>query len=101
MEWYVYYYDFNAQKIIKWNIFEHAGFAKEVKDLLKSDITKEELSEKMKRELLYYMWAKCEYEVVLAPWTGKADDVKIDVYDQITMNWDRFVDYVWSFRKEK
>ena len=26
-------------------------------------------------------------------------DIKIDVYDQIKLNWDLFVDYVWNERK--
>ena len=28
-----------------------------------------------------------------------ADCEKIDVYDQLSLNWDEFVDYVWSFKK--
>ena len=50
---------------------------------------------------MYYMWSKCEYEIILSPLTGRADDIKIDVYDQIMMNFDRFVDYCWSFKSEK
>lgn len=49
---------------------------------------------------MYYMWSKCEYEIILSPWTGRADDIKIDVYDQIMMNFDKFVDYVWSFKNK-
>ena len=50
---------------------------------------------------MYYFWSKCEYEIILSPWTGRADDIKIDIYDQIMMNFDRFVGYVWSFKPEK
>lgn len=50
---------------------------------------------------MYYFWSKCEYEIILSPWTGRADDIKIDVYDQIMMNFDSFVDYCWSFKLEK
>jgi len=28
-----------------------------------------------------------------------SDAEKIDVYDQLSLNWDAFVDYVWSFKK--
>lgn len=28
--------------------------------------------------------------------TGRFKDKKIDVYDQIQMNWDVFADYVWT-----
>ena len=47
------------------------------------------------------MWSKCEYEIILSPWTGRADDIKIDIYDQIMMNWNSFVDYVWSLKEIK
>lgn len=30
-----------------------------------------------------------------------SDAEKIDVYDQLMLNWDEFVEYVWSFRKPK
>lgn len=101
IEWYVYYHDSNKQKIIKWNIFNHGSFKKEVDMLLKEKIDKDDFSEKLKREVMYYFWSKCEYEIILSPWTGRADDIKIDVYDQIMMNFDRFVDYCWSFKSEK
>ena len=101
IEWYVYYHDSNAQKIIKWNIFNHGSLKKEVDVLLKEKIDKNNFSEKLKRKVMYYFWSKCEYEIILSPWTGRADDIKIDVYDQIMMSFDRFVDYCWSFKSEK
>ena len=101
IEWYVYYYDSNAQKIIRWNVFKHGTFKKEVDKLLREKLTKEEFANKLKTEVAYYFMSKCEYEIILCPWTGRADDIKIDVYDQIMMNFDKFVDYCWSFKSEK
>lgn len=101
IEWHVYYHDFNAQKIIKWNIFNHSSFREEVKTLLNDNSIKTEFSEKLRKSLMYYFWSKCEYEIILSPWAGQADDIKIDIYNQIMMNFDRFVDYVWSFKSEK
>lgn len=89
------------KKIIKWNIFNHGSFKKEVNVLLKEKIDKDDFSEKLKREVMYYFWSKCEYEIILSPWTGRADDIKIDIYDQIMMNFNRFADYCWSFKSEK
>lgn len=97
MEWYVYYHDSNAKKIIKWNVFEHGTFKNEINKLLKEKVNKEEFAERLKRELMYYFWSRCEYEIILSPWTGEGDDIKIDIYDQIAMNWDKFVDYVWLY----
>lgn len=101
IEWYAFYHDINRRKIIKWNIFEHSTFRDKVEDILKENLTKEEFSAQLKKELMYYMWSKSEYELILHPWIGEANDVKIDIYDQVTMNWGSFVDYVWKFRKEK
>ena len=101
IEWYVYYHEFNAQKIIKWNVFNHGSFKNEVDKILQEKLNKEDFAEKLKREVMYYFLSKCEYEIILSPWTGRADDIKIDVYDQIMMNFDRFVDYCWSFKSEK
>lgn len=102
IEWYVYYHDSNAQKIIKWNVFNHGSFKNEVDKLLKEKVTKEEFIDKLERQLMYYFWSKCQYEIILiSPWTGRADDIKIDIYDQIMMNFNRFVDYVWSFKEGK
>lgn len=101
IKWYVYYHDSNAQKIIKWNVFNHGSFKNEVDMILKEKLSKEVFSEKLRREAMYYFWSKCEYEIILSPWTGRADNIKMDIYDQIMMNWDKFVDYVWSFKSEK
>ena len=100
MEWYVYYHDSNKRKIIKWNVFNHGSFKKEVNKLLKEKISKEAFSEKLKREVMYYFWSKCEYEIILSPWTGKADDIKTDIYSQIVMNWNIFVNYIWNFKEK-
>ena len=100
IEWYVYYHDFNAQKIIKWNVFNHGTFAEKVNKLLQENLSRDEFADSLKKYLMYYMWSKCEYEIILSPWTGRADDIKIDVYDQIMMNFDRFVEYCWSFKED-
>ena len=93
MEWNVYYHDSNARKIIQWNIFK-------VYDLLKSDLNKEDFIEQLRKSLMYYFWSKSEYQVLILPWVGEADDIKIDIYDQVMMNWDKFSEYVWT-NKEK
>ncbi len=100
IEWYVYYHDSNAQKIVKWNVFNHGYFAEKVNKLLQDKLSRSEFAEKLKRYLMYYMWSKCEYEIILSPCVGRADDIKIDIYDQIMMNFDSFIDYVWQFRKK-
>lgn len=101
MEWNVYYYDINHENVEKYNIFDHGSFKNEVNKILQENLSRDEFAGSLKKYLICCMWSKCEYEIILSPWTGRADDIKIDVYDQITMNFDRFVDYVWSFKKNK
>ena len=81
-------------------IFKHGSFRKEVYDLLKSDLNKENFIEQLRKSLMYYFWSKSEYQVLILPWVGQADDIKIDIYDQVMMNWDKFSEYVW-LNKEK
>ena len=69
---------------------------KEMNEIKKKTSTKEEFAEKLDHMMRYYFWSKCEYEVILSSWVGRADDVKIDIYDQIHMNWNVFVDYVYE-----
>lgn len=103
MKWYVFYYNINKKKIDTFNIFEHGSFLKYIKKALKQHEkykeNKEDFAERIKRELMYYFWSKAEWEVIIAPWVGgdrEKDSVKIDVYDQVMLNWNVFIDYVWN-----
>lgn len=52
---------------------------------------------------MYWFWSKCEYEIVISPWVGRNKEeaeVKIDIHDQVMLNFDRFVDYCWSFKEK-
>ena len=132
MKWNVLRNDFNAHEIKEYDIFRHNSFAKDVAELSNQDLTKEDFTEKLRRSLQYYFWAKSEHEVVITSWPPYIDgeeltrlnteyeehntkwgrypyklnvrlDVreKIDIYDQVLLNWDIFVDYVWSQRGRK
>ena len=103
MEWLVYYYNINAREMHTFNIFDHCGFCKDVKKAAKEYKDKDEFAEQLRRELFYYFGSKAEWEIIIAPWVGgdrEKDSVKIDVYDQIMLNWDIFVDYVWKNKRE-
>ena len=96
MKWNAYYHDFNAKEIKTFNIFDHYDFRKDVVRDLNRFKSREEFAKALKRHLFYYFAVKCEWEVLIAPWVGTADTIKIDVYDQVMLNWDVFVDYVWT-----
>lgn len=103
MEWNVYFHDYNKNKIVTYNIFKHRKFNEEVQKLIKGNYSKGEFIERLKRELMYFFWLKCEYKIFISPCVGRNKEeaeVKIDIYNQVMLNFDRFVDYCWSFKEE-
>ena len=129
MIWNVYRENFNNNSIIKYNIFDHGGFAQDVNKLLKEDITKDEFAEQLRRSLMHCFWCKSEYEVVISSWPVYIDkeeldrinseceeyndkwahypykinispevSKKIDIYSQVMLKFDIFVDYVWNIK---
>lgn len=106
MKWNVYRYDFNLDEIYIFNIFEHGSFKKEVNKVLRNIDSKEEFEEKLRMEAMYYFWSKAEHEILIYPLFGRFRDKgkdarKIDIYNQLNLNWNKFVDYVWSFKNKK
>lgn len=97
--WNVFYEDFNARRIVTYNIFNHGGFYDDCCKAAKLK-TKEEFEEAVKRSMRYYYWSKCEWEIILTAWPPRENfhDEKIDVYDQVMMNWDVFIDHLWENR---
>lgn len=103
LEWNVYINSFNEKRIEICNIFDHCRFldgCKKIAKKYKDD--KAAFAEELRRELMYYFWSKCEWEIILKDWPPHDDfnDEKVDVYDQVRLNWNIFVDYVWENRKE-
>lgn len=98
--WYV-YYERNG-KIEPWNVFKHLNFYKEVKELAyKTRTYNAEFAKALNNIAQYYFWSKCEYEVTINtyPPVKYEDPVKVDVYDQLNLNFDAFAKYVFEFFK--
>lgn len=107
LNWYVYREDFNAKEIKPFNIFEHTRFKNEVINLINvKNLTKEEFSDRIRSSLFYYYAFKCEYEVVLTsfPYHIKNNNLtigkKIDIYQQVMLNFKQFIDYLWGIKNE-
>ena len=99
--WNVYIYNINLQKIEVCNIFDHAIFNYCCGRMLAESISKEAFAEQIKNELRYYFWGKCEWEIEIVDWMGhQKNGFKTDVFKQVELNFDAFVDYVWRFRDE-
>lgn len=102
MEWNVYVGDFNARTVRSYNVFDHGGFVDDLKKASrKHGEDRGAFEEEMRRSLMYWYWSKCEWEVVVSHWPPLDDgkgDIKVDVFDQVWMNWRLFCDYVWEHR---
>ena len=100
MKWLVYINDYYTRKsITTYNIFDHYRFKEdcdEIWDKFKFD--KDMFEEQIKRKLVYYFGSKCEWEIILSGWPPLKSfkEKKIDVYDQVMLNWDTFINYVWN-----
>lgn len=67
-----------------------------------SNLNRNEISDLIKRKAQWQFWGRCEYEHIISSWPpyDKDEGCKIDVFEQLTMNWDRFVDYImYSYGK--
>lgn len=103
LSWYVYRQDANSGKIEPWDIFGHWRFRQDIIELLKrldENTDRADFAKDVKSNLMYYFWSKAEYEIILKNWIGKNCEIKIDVYDQVMLNFDKFIDYLWEYKKE-
>lgn len=102
MNWFVYNFNINAQKIEKYDIFKHGGFREYATKAAKKYKNREEFAEQIKRELMYYFWSKCEYELIveitenncilLIPWCGCKTTEQVDVTDIKDFDWRGFAE---------
>lgn len=99
MQWKVYYHDFNRNRIDPYDLFVHGKFPEYIRKHIEKCKTKEEFADKVKSELMYYFWSKCEWEVLLVrendriiikPWIGCREEVNLDVTDAEDFDWVTF-----------
>lgn len=104
MKWMAYYYSINRDEIKEFNIFDYRRFREDVQKLAKKRIKKEDFKESLRKEVLYYFWSKCEWELVievaennhifLKPWCGclEPDKVKVNITDDKSFDWKGFAE---------
>lgn len=99
--WNAFYHDFNAKKIKEYNVLND-GFVGEVVKRLpkkKSDVGYDIFKKELRSELMYRYWGKVEWEVVLSafpPSTDGKEELKVDIYQQVMLNFDIFCDYAYD-----
>ena len=118
LSWNVLFEDFNKKEIVYYDIFKGGYFEEVARELKKKTGNKKVFTEKFRLKLMSQFWARSEYEVVVTSWPPyiskeeldklKQEDVKyrtnvnltvgrkIDIYEQLQMNWQQFIDYVWN-----
>lgn len=96
MEWFVYREHNN--KIEPWNVFDHYRFLEEIKQKLQTISDKDEFSYAIRTAAQYYFWSKVEYEILLYSMFSHERPFKIDIYQQLRLNWPSFIDYIWNHK---
>lgn len=100
LEWNVFYESINTGKITTLNVFDHHGFLDDCRKIDMVCRDRESFDREVKKSLTYYFRWKCEYEIVLSDWppSNRTPARKIDVYDQVCLNWQAFSNYLWENR---
>lgn len=103
LSWKVKAFDVNNQVIEDYDILKYREDF--IKKLKKKCATKEEFSERLRREMLCCYWSKCEWELIievddnnhvwLSPWAGcrNPENVRVDVTDRTDFDWKGFATY--------
>lgn len=101
-EWYVLNEDVNRKEIVPFNIFQNYSVNEETNRLCKKykseNMSFEVFTEKLGRIIQWQEWARCEYEIVVAPLIVKDENnrewKKIDCYAQAMPNIKLIAKYV-------
>ena len=87
-------------EVKQFNIFDHSHFFKECcKAFAECKHDKDVFAKMIESELKYWYWSKCEWELVISGFVRNNIERKMDVYEQVILNWDRFIDYLWDWYK--
>ena len=78
MVWNTYRANFTNKKIEIYNIFNHYSFDESVKKIIKKRLSREDLSVALRREVMYYFWSRCEYEVTIAPFPAYIENDRLE-----------------------
>lgn len=100
MKWNVFWYNYNHKRIEIINIFSLSStFRKDIDELMKEKCSKKDFEERLVKILMYSFWCKSEFEITVGAWVAPNDtdtNKRVDIYDQVMLNFDKFLDYVWS-----
>lgn len=97
IHWFVTYHCCNSDKIRQYDVLKYKQDF--IKKLKKKSQNKDEFAEKLRREMIWAFWSKCEWELIieldennrvwLNPWVGSRhpEEARIDVTDTTDFDW--------------
>lgn len=102
LQWNVFNHNIGSDEVVQFNIFDHGGFRKDMREAARTIHDREEFTKAVRSNLMYYFWSKCEYEIVVIPFGSNPKGIrrKIDVYDQVWGNQEAFIEYCLNHRME-
>lgn len=126
LTWNVFIEDCNKKRIVVYNILNRV-IVEEIINRTLGINDKDKFAEEVKSVMMYYYWARSEWEIVITDWPphitneelnklnleqeqhyqqsgsyaysnifSPAVGKKVDVYDQVNLNWNVFIDYLWN-----
>lgn len=99
LKYYVLTEDYGTGEITKFNVFDSVTFKRRIEELHKNGKKYKliQLVEEVKSALFYSFASKSEYEIIVKPFVGNKNckETKIDVYKQVMLNFDLFIDYLF------
>lgn len=123
LEWFVFLHDWNSKDIRPFNVFNSArfydGLLRIKKSMKKKPLDFDAFSKELNSIAMYSFWAKCEYEIIITDLTCTIDNEelrrlqkvdedsrveyvnlachkKVDIYEQLKLNWDKFAGYIFE-----
>lgn len=94
-EYNVYYHEINGDKIKTFNVLRENGYVMDCIRGYKKNMSRKEFNKELNADCMSMYWCRCEYEVIISAWAGGDAEKKIDVYQQLKMNWDIFSEICW------
>lgn len=96
LEWKVFNYNVNQHLIHTVNIFKYSHIFELSVAQYQKNRDVQEFEHNIKANLQYMFWCRSEYEIVLTPLFNhkESEELKIDIYEQIMINWDKFFNYL-------
>ena len=97
LSWKVFVEDWSSGEIVDYDILA-SGFSERIKPIIKKVESFEEFKKELNSILMYYFWSKCEWEVIITGWppSERVEERKVDVYEQIKLNFEVFAKYIWE-----